>query len=507
MEPAAHHFVAGERIAGQGPFFHAVDAATGKDLEPAYPSADRALVDRAVAAAAAAFVVYRHVDAPTRARFLRRVAERFEERVDDLAERMPRETGLGEPRVRGEAARTAFQFRMFADLVETDAWRDPRHDVGDPAREPNPKPDVRSLETALGPVAVFGPSNFPLAYGVAGGDTASALAAGCPVIVKAHPAHPGVSEIVGEAVAGAVADEGLPGGVFSLLFDAGLDAGERLVTHPDVRAVGFTGSRGGGRALMDLAAGRPEPIPVYTEMSSVNPVFVLPGALAARGPDIAGAIHASMTAGLGQMCTCPGLVFLVEGNGFDAFRARLAELVDTTAPGDMLTPGIHDAFEKGTSFLGEHTERVGGSDSGSGPASVGASAFATTARAILENPGLTDEVFGPCTLVIRCASVEEMVETARTLEGQLTGTIHADAADTKAACAVLEVLETKVGRIVWNGVPTGVEVGPAMVHGGPYPATSDGRTTAVGTRAIHRFTRLVAYQDLPEALLPAVLRG
>jgi NADP-dependent aldehyde dehydrogenase len=507
MELTARHFVAGERVAGEGPFFHAVDAATGKDLSPAYPSAGADLVNRAVAAAAAAFETYRDVDGPARARFLRRIAERFEARIEDLVERMPRESGLPEPRVRGEAARTAGQFRMFADLVESDAWRDPRHDAGDPDRSPLPKPDVRSLEVPLGPVAVFGPSNFPLAYSVGGGDTASALAAGCPVIVKAHPAHPGVSEIVGDEIGGAVADEGLPGGVFSLLFDAGLEAGERLVTHPGVKAVGFTGSRRGGRAIMDLAAGRPEPIPVYAEMSSVNPVFVLPGALAARGAVIAEALHASVTTGLGQFCTCPGLVFLVEGEGYEPFRNRLAELMDGTSPGDMLTPGIHDAFQKGTSFLGKHAERFAGSDAGSGPASTGAAAFATTAGAVLGNPGLADEVFGPCTLVIRCGSVDEMVDTARTLEGQLTGTLHAEESDSPAARRVLGVLETKVGRIVWNGVPTGVEVGPAMVHGGPYPATSDGRATAVGTRAIHRFTRLVAYQDLPEDLLPAALRG
>ena len=396
---------------------------------------------------------------------------------------------------------------MFADLLDDGSWVDARIDHSMPDRQPVPKPDVRSMLRPLGPVAVFCASNFPLAYSVAGGDTASALAAGCPVIVNAHIAHPGTAELVGNAVAKAVKDCGMPEGVFSLLFSDGYEIGQALVRHPEIKAVGFTGSRRGGRALMDIAAARPEPIPVYTEMSSVNPTFFLPSAIDERGDAIVNGLHASVTGGVGQFCTKPGLVFLPDGGETDNFVSQFRSLISGTSPSPLLTAGIRKSYEKAsenrrdgvTGFTSNGVANLPGF-------SVNPSVFETSAIEFLNTPDLNEEIFGPTTLLIRSQKREELLEIARSLEGQLTASIHGTDEDLVEYAELVKILETKAGRLIFNGFSTGVEVCPSMVHGGPYPATSDSRSTAVGTRAITRFARLVCFQNFPDAGLPDELR-
>ncbi|SDL82106.1 NADP-dependent aldehyde dehydrogenase, partial [Modicisalibacter muralis] len=375
-------------------------------------------------------------------------------------------------------------------------------------RQPLPRADLRQRHIALGPVAVFGASNFPLAFSVAGGDTASALAAGCPVIVKAHPAHPGTSELVGRAIQSAVAACHLPEGVFSLLFGSGNALGGALVADPRIKAVGFTGSRSGGLALLRIAQQRREPIPVYAEMSSINPVFALPQALRARGEAMAQAFVASLNLGAGQFCTNPGLVIAEQGPALDAFVQAAGEALKASAAQTMLTPGIHDAYEQGVARLAGNSQvrDVARGQVGETVHPCQAGLFVTAAEDFLEDSVLQEEVFGATSLVIECRNAEEMKQVAERLEGQLTATLQMDDADTEAARTLLPTLERKAGRILVNGWPTGVEVGHAMVHGGPYPATSDSRTTSVGSAAIQRFLRPVCYQDLPAGLLPEALR-
>jgi NADP-dependent aldehyde dehydrogenase len=401
----------------------------------------------------------------------------------DIVDRAHAETALPLPRLNGELARTTGQLRMFAALVEEGSWVDARID--------HRKPDIRSMLRALGPVAVFGASNFPLAFSVAGGDTASALAAGCPVIVKAHPAHPKTSELAASAIRDAV-----PEGIFAMV--AGLEAGIALVQHPAIRAVGFTGSRRGGEALMDAIAKRADPIPIYAEMGSVNPVFILPGAMRERGAAIAAGLQASVTLGVGQFCTNPGVV--VAGRD-DAFLSTLEERMSASAPAKMLTPAIAEAYRGGVERLRARVEpRVCIDSEG------GAALFVTRASMFLGDTSLAEEVFGPSTIVVECASSDEMLAIARGLEGQLTVTLHATDADLEQHRGLIDIIETKAGRLIINGFPTGVEVCPAMVHGGPWPATSDSRSTSVGTRAITRFARPVCYQDFPDAFLPPELQ-
>lgn len=499
-------FIGPERVAGSGAAFQAVDPATGEAIDPAYGSVAPDVVDRAVALAAAAFTSYARSDGRTRATLLRAIADALAAEEAALVARVPLETALPGARVKGELGRTVGQLRMFADLVEEGSWVDARIDHADPDRAPLPKPDVRSMLRPLGPVAVFGASNFPLAFSTAGGDTASALAAGCPVIVKAHPAHPGTSEIVAGAIGAALDQVGAPAGLFSLLYDAGHDVGRALVTHSGIRAVGFTGSRRGGRALMDLAAERPDPIPVFAEMGSVNPVFVLPGAMAGSGESIADGLAASITLGGGQFCTNPGLVFVDQATA-GAFVGRLETALAEAAPATLLTPAIAASYRAGV----QHHTRATGVAVGPWTETAGPSVhpvlLRTTATAFRTNPTLREEIFGPASLVVGCDGVEEMTELARGLEGQLTATVHAAVDDHPKAAPLLEVLAHRAGRVLLGGVPTGVEVGPAMVHGGPYPATSDGRSTSVGTAAILRFARPVAYQNVPDALLPEALRS
>lgn len=503
-------FLAGKTGASGGAVFRAFNPVTNETLAPDFHEARPDEVDAAVTAAAAAFEDYRARPAATRAKLLETIAAEIEALGDGLLQRANAETGLPLARLQGERARTCGQLRLFAQVVREGSWVDARIDTALPDRQPLPRPDLRRMLIPLGPVVVFGASNFPLAFSVAGGDTASALAAGCPVIVKAHGAHPGTSELVGGAVARAVAAGGLPAGLFSLV-NGGAAVGVALVKHPLVTAVGFTGSHAAGRALFDAAAARAHPIPVFAEMSSVNPVFLLPGALRERGATMAQGLVGSMTLGVGQFCTKPGLVFLQRGAEADAFLSALVAAVQAAPCATMLTPGIQAAFAKGR-------DRVAGTP---GVAVLAAAAAApdakqtqaqpgiaqTTAANFRKNPALATETFGPFALVVVGESADELAACARALEGQLTATIHGTPDDLTAAGPLVALLEQKAGRVLVNGFPTGVEVSPAMHHGGPSPATTDARFTSVGTAALLRFARPVCYQNFPETLLPASLRN
>ena len=492
---------------GGGGAIAAIDPSTGGALPVAFGGATPADLDTACALAAAAFGPYRATSPEVRATFLETVAAKIEAIGDDLIVRAMAETGLPRPRLEGERGRTVGQLRMFAGVLRDGGWLEARIDPAQPDRKPMARPDLRLRNVPLGPVAVFGASNFPLAFSVAGGDTASALAAGCPVVVKAHPAHPGTSELVGRAVQAAVAECGLPSGVFALLHDAGVAISQGLVADPRVKAAGFTGSRRAGLALLAVAQGRPEPIPFYAEMSSINPVLLLPAALKARGGAIAPDFVAALTQGAGQFCTNPGLVLAIDGPELDAFLEATADVVAKAPAGQMLTPGICQAYGHGVKAL-ETTAGVAavahGLEGGHGQGR--AALFSVNGATFLAAPHLQDEVFGAASLVVRCQDLAQLLEVLAALEGQLTVAVHMDEADTDLARALLPTLELKAGRVLVNGFGTGVEVGHAMVHGGPFPATSDSRTTSVGSLAIHRFLRPVAYQNLPQALLPAELQ-
>jgi NADP-dependent aldehyde dehydrogenase len=468
-------------------------------------SADAA--DVVLRAADASFAAFRAAPAEARARLLEEIAEGILALGDDLLATADAETGLGLPRLTGERARTVNQLRLFASVVREGSWVDARIDQRDAKRTP-PKPDLRRMLVPIGPVVVFAASNFPLAFSVAGGDTASALAAGCPVILRAHPAHLETSSRVGAAVEAAVARCGLPAGVFSLVVGGGHDIGLALVRHPLAQAVAFTGSLRGGRALFDAAAARKEPIPVYAEMGSTNPVFVLPGALAERGAALGAALADSATVGTGQFCTKPGLIFAVEGPGLPDFTAALAARVNEKAPTRMLYADIAARFRDGVGAVARvpGVERLAEAPPSDDAAFGRPVAWQISAEDFLRAPALRDEVFGPSTIVVRARDLADLARVAATVEGQLTASVHATPDELPAAAPLLAILERKVGRLVFGGVPTGVEVSPAMNHGGPYPATTDARTTSVGTAAIHRFARPLCFQDAPEAVLPPELR-
>lgn len=485
---------AGSDLAGRG-----VNPVNGKELEPAYVAATDEEVARACQLAGTAFPHYSALSPARRAAFLRAIASRIEGLGGALTDRMTSETALPAARVEGERARTCGQLRMFADLIEEGSWADARIESAKPERAPIPKPDLRSWWVPAGPVAVFCAGNFPLAFSVAGGDTASALAAGCPVVVNAHSGHPGTAELVGVAVMEAARETGMPEGVFSLVYGAGFSVGQSLVKHPAIRGVGFTGSRAGGTALMALAAARPVPIPVFAEMSSANPVFILESALRERWGTIATGLHASVTGGGGQFCTKPGLVFLVAGREADQFVAKLGALMADTPSCALLNRGIAENFAVKRGRLGS----IASVQTVAEGVAQQAGLFLTNSRAWRKNGVLHEEVFGPSALVVVCESNADMITSAEALEGQLTASLHAESGDTELARALLPVLARKAGRVIHNGFPTGVEVCHAMVHGGPFPATSDGRSTSVGSTAITRWTRPVCFQNMPAGLLPA----
>ena len=487
--------------------FTSVDPATGEALRPDFSSAGPEAVDAACALAEAAFPTYAAITPERRGAFLDAAAQAILDIGDELIVRAMQESGLPRARLEGERARTVGQLRLFASVVRQGDWLDATIDPALPDRQPLPRPDLRRMNLPLGPVAVFGASNFPLAFSVAGGDTASALAAGCPVVVKGHPAHPGTGELVARAIAAAVASSGLPAGVFSYLPGETNALGAALVADPRIKAVGFTGSRGGGLALVRIAAARAEPIPVYAEMSSINPVILFPAALAARGPVLAEAFVASLTMGAGQFCTNPGLVIGLDGPDLDAFVAAAGKVLEGSKSSTMLTPGIHAAFEKGVGALAGHdaVRTVARGCAGDGANQAVGALFETSAEQFLADSALGNEVFGASSIVVRCRDTAELAKVITGLEGQLTATIQIDPADEPAAAEILPLLAQRVGRILANGWPTGVEVAHAMVHGGPFPATSDSRTTSVGSKAIERFLRPVCFQNLPASLIPAAI--
>lgn len=495
---------------GEGRPFRATNPRTGSFVGDEFRVTTEAQLDAAVAAARAAFPRYTALPPTERARFLRRIGEELEADRPKIVDVAASETGLPDGRIGSELTRTTNQLTMFAELIESPEWLDARVDLGDATREPSPKPDVRSMRRGLGPVAVFGASNFPLAFSVAGGDTASALAAGCPVIAKAHPSHPGTSAVVAAAILRAAEATGMPAGVFALVFDDGIEVGEALVRHPGIKAVGFTGSRAGGEALTRLAAGRPEPIPVYAEMGSVNPVFVLPGAAAARAKELAEGLHSSFTLGVGQFCTNPGVVFVPQDAAAGELVERLVRLTKGTPPGPMLNAKVCQGYVRGLERLERAgAKRLASGATGEGPTDGMATLWEVALADVESDPELVAEVFGPATVLVRYEDADELPAVAESMEGQLTATVHAEPLELEqgsVAEALLHALVDKAGRLIVNQYPTGVEVGPAMVHGGPYPATSDGRSTSVGTRAIERFTRYVAYQNFPPQLLPEHLR-
>jgi len=509
MRITGEMLIGARTVRGSYGTIHAVNPATGKEMEPAFGGGTNDDVDAACALAGAAFDPYRGTSSEVRAKFLEAIAQGIMDLGDELLQRVMSESGLPRSRIEGERGRTCGQLRLFASIVRDGRWINVTVDPAMPDRKPLPRPDLRSQKIPLGPVAVFGASNFPLAFSVAGGDTAAALAVGCPVVAKSHPSHLGTSELVGRVIQAAVAACALPEGVFSLLVGDGNAVGEALVKHPAIQAVAFTGSRRGGLALVAAAAGRPQPIPVFAEMSSTNPVFLLPEALAVRGSAIATGLVESATLGVGQFCTKPGIVIGIEGPAFDQFSTAAAKAVETMGAGTMLNEGIHKSYVAGTTALSREASVRQIAD-GQPPITTACAAqatlFTTSAQAFLSTPQLAEEVFGPATLLVSCKDEAQMFAVAEHLSGQLTATLHLADADLAIARQLLPILERKAGRILVNGFPTGVEVSHAMVHGGPFPSTSDSRATSVGAMAIERFLRPVCYQNFPAGLLPEAMQ-
>ncbi len=507
MALSGQNLIGKQAVTGQNGQIWGINAATGDKLEPAYGGATLDDLELACKLANSAFNEYRETSADVRARFLESIAQNILDIGDELVERCMTETGLPRARIEGERGRTVGQLRMFAAVVRSGDYLDARIDPAQPGRKPLPRVDLRLRNIAVGPVAVFGASNFPLAFSVAGGDTASALAAGCPVIVKAHSAHPGTSERVGRAIQQAVKAAGLPEGTFSLLFDSGRNIGQGLVADKRIKAVGFTGSRTGGTALMHIAANRPEPIPVYAEMSSINPVLLLPKALEERAEKIGQAFITSLGMGAGQFCTSPGLILAVDSQGLHRFIESSAQALSNSQAQTMLTPGIHKSYCQGVDAFKRHPKvsQIGEGQAG-GIHQGQAALFSVAGADFLNDEALHAEVFGSSSLVVRCDSHAQLQEIVASLEGQLTASVHLADGDRELVRQLLPTLELKAGRILVNGFGTGVEVGHAMVHGGPFPSTSDPRATSVGSLAIARFLRPVSYQDLPQELLPEALQ-
>lgn len=504
------NFIGSELSSAGGTLIYGYDPRGGKKLSDAFHEATPHEVDRAADLASKAFRVFREAGADTVAALLEEIASEIEAIGETLLDQAGTESGLPKDRLTGERARTMNQLRLFASVVREGSFVDARIDTALPDRKPLPRPDLRRMMFPLGPVAVFGASNFPLAFSVAGGDTASALAAKCPVVVKAHPAHPGTSELVASAIVKAVAKTGLPAGIFSMVHAADPQVSILLVKHPLIKAVGFTGSERAGRAIFDAAAQRPEPIPAYVEMGSNNPVFLLPGALESNADSIVQGLFASINAGVGQMCTSPGVVLGDSSEHFKAFGQKLASLFEKGAPGTML----HPAIMKGYNTNVEHRAKTAGVSavrSSQNPDESKTEAvpvlFETAADVWFNNKHLAEEIFGPSTVLVRSNSKADLLRAAEEWNGTLTASVFGTPGDLEENKDLIAILENKAGRIIFNGFPTGVEVSPAMHHGGPYPATGDPKWTSVGTAAILRFVRPVCFQNFPEAALPPELRN
>ncbi len=480
-------------------------AVTGDAVQPSFGGNTLEDLERACSLADGCFNTFRALPGAQRADWLEAIAEGILDLGEALIERAHLETGLPKTRLRGECQRTVKQLRMFAELLRDGDWDGAVIEQG----VEGGRPDLRLRRIGVGPVAVFGASNFPLAFSVAGGDTAAALAAGCPVIVKAHPAHLGTSELVARAVIGAAKKTEMPDGVFSMVVDPGITLGQALVGHPLIQAVGFTGSRHVGLALVRIAQSRPVPIPVYAEMSSINPVFLLPAILERSAPELAERFVSSLALGSGQFCTNPGLLIAIEGEDLERFEAAVVNALAISKPATMLTPGIHSSYSLGLAALRTSGAAVlvGESPVPTETYEPQAALFAISAAAFLVAPELHAENFGPSGVLVRCKDMGEMLKIVSSLDGQLTATIHADEGDFHIAEKLMPLLERLAGRILFNGFPTGVEVSKAMVHGGPFPSTSDSRTSSVGTVAIERFLRPICYQDVPAALLPPSLKS
>ncbi|MGD0349482.1 MAG: aldehyde dehydrogenase (NADP(+)) [Verrucomicrobiota bacterium] len=510
MNLHGQNFIGDQLSHGAGKTFRATSPLDSKPLPPTFHFAGKKDVDAAMELAEWAFRAHREITGEQRAAFLERIADEIMALGDDLIQRAHQETGLPEARLTGERARTTGQLQLFAQVIREGSWVDARIDTAIPDRQPLPKPDLRRMLIPIGPVIVFGSSNFPLAFSVAGGDTASALATGNPVVVKAHSGHPGTSELVATAIRRAVTACSLPAGVFSMLHGAGKVIGIALVRHPVARAVGFTGSREAGRALFDAAAARPEPIPVFAEMSSLNPIFILPEAMRGQTAKIAEGLRASVTLGVGQFCTKPGLVFGLQDAGFDQFQKAVGLLFEAAAPATMLHGGICESYHQGlTRAAGTsgvkvlaRSQETPNAKKTHGEAVV----VCTDVKNFRNYPELAEEVFGPFAVLVSARTMAELEDIAENLEGQLTATVQGTPGDLQQAKRLLQILERKAGRLLINGFPTGVEVCPSMNHGGPYPATTDVRFTSVGTAALYRFVRPICYQNFPAAALPEALK-
>ena len=506
------NFIGYDSALGEGDLFRAVAPARAEPLPDEFANVSIDQADQAVEKAATAFSTYARFHPHRRAEFLDAIAAEIDALGDELIERAVLESGLPTGRITGERGRTTGQLRLFAKLLREGSWVDARLNTALPDRTPLPRVDLRRMLVPLGPVVVFGASNFPLAFSVAGGDTASALAAGCPVVVKAHPSHPGTSSLVGWAIVSAAQKTGMPDGVFSLLH-ADNEVAQALVAHPAIKAVGFTGSRAGGLALQQIANDRPEPIPVYAEMSSVNPVVILPGSIETDFAKVAAGLAASITLGVGQFCTNPGLIFLLDSPQTPDFLAAVADGIGASPPATMLNAGIHKAFERGIQQIrvlpGIHVLAESDADPDDTRTEGRAIVLTTTAQLFLLSSDMSHEVFGPSSLIVVCETEAELADCLLSLEGQLTATLYATEAElSTSGHNWIELLQGKAGRLLFGGFPTGVEVGEAMTHGGPFPATTDGgRSTSVGTGAILRFVRPVTYQSFPDALLPLALQN
>lgn len=500
-------FIGAQEVGATAGSMKALNPATNLEIEPTFAFGDTAEVDRAARLADDAFDSYNNTSLEVRAAFLERIADGLDAIAPELAQRASLETGLPVAQLEGEAAKSATQFRQFATVVRQGRFRQATIDPAQPARQPRPRMDHRMQKIALGPIAIFGASNFPISYSVAGGDTASALAAGCPVILKAHNGHPGASELMGRVIRQAVKDSGLHEGVFSLVRGGGNAIGEALVDHPLIKGVTFTGSESGGMALFRRAQQRPDPIPVFTEMTSVNPTFVLPAALSARGREIGDGFTERMLVTVGQACLKPAILLAIDGIGYSELKEAMIARVEAMQSRTMLTPGISTAYRKNVDrHLGAGAERIAAGGEPLGPWDGQSLLFEIDGSRMLDEPSLSEEVFGPAALLVRVKDVEQMIAIARQFRGQLSATMQIDRADHALAARLLPILERRTGRIVINAFAHPQEVSYASIHGGPFPATSDSRFTSVGMSSIERFLRPVCYQGFPDELLPEALK-
>lgn len=503
------NIVACNYVESNGSSFKAINPSLNLPISTPFFAADNDIISSAMDKAAAAFKVFKSINKDQKSNFLRSIANELELVSTALIDVAMQESGLTEVRLKGELARTTGQLRMFADLIEEGSWVDAVIMPAMPDRLPMPRADIRRMLRPLGPVVVFGASNFPLAFSVAGGDTAAAFAAGCPVIVKVHPAHPGTSAITATAIIKAVKNNHLPDGCFSMLYDGSYEVGTALVQHPHTKAVAFTGSLKGGMALHNLAQNRKDPIPVFAEMGSTNPIFVFPEAVINNAQSLSEKLAVSVTSGAGQFCTKPGLIFVMENINLDNFKNHLITAFQNCQPVTMLTPGIcANYFEKQSNVLSENGVSLlyaSHLDKSALPNGANPILAEVTAGNWLKNPSLAEEVFGPFSLLIIIKSIDELNAIVEKLEGQLTTTVISEAEDLAKYSAIIEDLTDKAGRLIFNGVPTGVEVNAAMNHGGPFPATNN-NYTSVGSKSIYRFVRPIAYQDWPDHLLPMELK-